>query len=59
MLGQFLVQLGFKTNEAPFDNLQVRKAIAEAVDRDALIKVALNGLGIPAYSPAGLKRTVL
>lgn len=53
VLGQFLVQLGFKTSEAPFDNVQVRKAIAEAVDRNALIKVSLNGLGIPAYSPLG------
>jgi peptide/nickel transport system substrate-binding protein len=53
VLGQFLVQLGFKTSEAPFDNVEVRKAIAEAVDRNALIKAALNGLGIPASSPVG------
>jgi peptide/nickel transport system substrate-binding protein len=53
VLGQFLVSLGFKTNEAPFDTVAVRKAIAEAIDRNALIKVALNGLGVPAYSPLG------
>ncbi len=52
-LGQFLVQLGFRTNEAPFDSVDVRRAISEAVDRNALIKVALNGLGVPAYSPVG------
>jgi peptide/nickel transport system substrate-binding protein len=50
---QFLVSLGFKTNEAPFDSVDVRRAIAESVDRSALIKVALNGLGVPAYSPVG------
>jgi peptide/nickel transport system substrate-binding protein len=53
VLGQFLVQLGFKTSEAPFDKVEVRRALAEAVDRDGLIKAALNGLGVPAYSPIG------
>ena len=54
MLGQFLTQMGFKTSEAPFDKVEVRKAIAEAMDRNALIQAALNGLGVPAYSPRGL-----
>jgi len=53
VLGQFLVQLGFKTSQAPFDKVEVRRAIAEAVDRNALIQAALNGLGVPAYSPLG------
>ena len=53
VLQQVLVQLGFKTSEAPLDKLEVRKAIAEAIDRDGLIKAALNGLGVPAYSPIG------
>jgi len=53
VLGQFLVSLGFKTSQAPFSKVEVRKAIAEAVDRKALIQVALNGLGVPASSPLG------
>lgn len=53
VLGQFLAQLGFKTSEAPLNKVEVRKAIAEAIDRNALIQAALNGLGIPAYSPVG------
>jgi peptide/nickel transport system substrate-binding protein len=43
--------LGFNTSHAPFDTVAVRKAIAEAIDRNALIKTAENGLAIPAYSP--------
>ncbi len=53
VLQQIVTQLGFKISEAPFDNLAVRKAIAEAVDREGLIKAALNGLAVPAYSPIG------
>jgi peptide/nickel transport system substrate-binding protein len=53
VLGQFLAEMGFKTNEPPFDKVEVRKAIAESVDRNALIQAALNGLGVPAYSPVG------
>jgi peptide/nickel transport system substrate-binding protein len=43
--------LGFNMSHPPFDKLAVRRAVAEAIDRKALIKVALNGLGKPAYSP--------
>ncbi len=53
VLGQFLAEMGFKTSEAPFNKVEVRRAIAQAVDRNALIQAALNGLGVPAYSPVG------
>jgi peptide/nickel transport system substrate-binding protein len=43
--------LGFNLSHPPFDKLVVRKAIAEAIDRDALVKAAAGGLGQPAYSP--------
>ena len=42
--------LGFNTSHPPFDKVAVRKAVAEAIDRKALIKVVLAGLGRPAYS---------
>ncbi len=35
----------------PFDNLQVRQAIAYAVDRQQLIDLAYPGYGTPWYSP--------
>ncbi len=38
-------------NERPgLDNVLVRKALSAAVDRDAIIKVAVNGLGTPCYA---------
>jgi len=51
------VFVGFNYAHPPFDRLQVRRAVAEAVDRRALIKAALNGLGEPVYS--ALPPTVL
>lgn len=36
------VWLQFNTRKAPFDNPQVRLAIAQAIDRDAFIKVSSN-----------------
>lgn len=42
--------LGFNWSHRPFNNPAVRRAIAEAIDRHALIKVALSGYGVPAYS---------
>jgi peptide/nickel transport system substrate-binding protein len=49
-LEQNITWLGFNTAHKPFNNPAVRKAIAEAVDRSAIIKAWLNGFGKPAYS---------
>jgi peptide/nickel transport system substrate-binding protein len=49
-LQQNITWLGFNTSHPPFDNAQVRKGIAEAVDRSAIIRAWLNGQGKPAYS---------
>lgn len=53
VLGQFLTSIGFNTARAPFDKAEVRKAISQAIDRNAVIKAALNGLGQPATSLIG------
>jgi len=36
---------------APFDDVNLRRAVAFAIDREALIKQAFFGIGIPAYTP--------
>lgn len=46
-----LVYLGFNVQKAPFDNQQVRLAIAHAVDKDELVELALGGVGSRAFSP--------
>ncbi|MBQ7796787.1 MAG: ABC transporter substrate-binding protein [Lachnospiraceae bacterium] len=38
------------TEKAPFNNADFRKAMCAAIDRDAIIQVALNGGGSPCYS---------
>jgi len=35
---------------APFDNIEFRRAVSSAIDRDAVIQVALNGGGSAAYA---------
>jgi len=35
---------------APFDNKQVRLAMAHAIDREGIVKGPLQGLGVPAYT---------
>ncbi len=42
--------LGFNTARAPFDTVAVRRAFAEAIDRETLVKVVLAGQGTAAYS---------
>jgi oligopeptide transport system substrate-binding protein len=37
--------LGMDNTSAPFNNIDVRKAFAHALDRDAYTKIVLNGLG--------------
>lgn len=41
--------LFFNPNIAPWDNINVRRAFAQAVDRNVLIDVIFDGLGTPAY----------
>jgi peptide/nickel transport system substrate-binding protein len=42
-----VVYLGFDVNVAPLDNVKLRQAIDFAIDRDALTKQLLRGLGAP------------
>ena len=46
-----LYQLSFNIAKPPFNQVAVRRAFAEAVNRNAIIKAVLDGLGVPAYSP--------
>jgi oligopeptide transport system substrate-binding protein len=40
----------FNTQKAPFDNVQVRKAFAQAINRDLLVKNVIKGGKKPAYA---------
>jgi peptide/nickel transport system substrate-binding protein len=65
LLSQSESFLLFNTTRPPFDNVAVRRAVAEAIDRKALVTSALNGLGkvstsiLPpndfAYDPASTR----
>jgi peptide/nickel transport system substrate-binding protein len=46
-----LYYLSYNFNHAPLNNPNVRRAIGEAVDRNALVRAAAGGLAQPAYSP--------
>jgi len=48
--------VGFNASRAPFDDPAVRLAFAKALDRDALVRDVLGGLGSPTLSliPPGL-----
>jgi peptide/nickel transport system substrate-binding protein len=46
-----LVYLGFNTARAPFDNPLVRQALSHSIDKDAIVKVALGGVGQAAFAP--------
>ncbi|HKI58484.1 MAG TPA: ABC transporter substrate-binding protein [Trueperaceae bacterium] len=39
----------FNTTKAPFDDIHVREALNYAVNKQAVVQVALKGLGVPAY----------
>ncbi len=43
--------LSFNTAHAPFNNVQVRRAVAALINRSSIVKAALNGQGKPDYSP--------
>jgi len=42
--------LFFNADFPPFDNLKVRQAISHAIDREAICRVLLQGMGMPAWS---------
>ena len=42
--------LAFDVARVPFDDVNVRRAFSEAIDRDSLIKNVRQGIGKPAYS---------
>ncbi len=46
--GQQTTYLGFNMKDKLVGNVKVRQAIAHAIDRDKIIKYALNGLAVPA-----------
>lgn len=39
------------TLEAPFDDVNVRRALSAAIDRDAIAAVAYSGAAVPAWGP--------
>lgn len=41
--------IGFNTNMNPFDDLNFRKALNHAIDKELIAKEVLNGLVVPAY----------
>jgi peptide/nickel transport system substrate-binding protein len=45
--------IGFNTNKAPFDKVEVRQAINHAVNVDSIITTVLKGLGRKATGPIG------
>jgi oligopeptide transport system substrate-binding protein len=52
--------LNMRNDRPPFDDRRVRLAFNHAIDKDALIEVALGGLGSPAHTflPPGLPGSV-
>lgn len=54
------VWLGMSYKKAPFNNLKVRQAFNHAINRAALIKIALNGQGTPGsgWLPPGLPGSI-
>ncbi len=45
--------LGYNIAHAPFDRVEVRRAVAQAIDRNALVTGAFGGLAVPSYSMVG------
>lgn len=51
LLGGSSPYITINVSRPPFDDLRVRQALNYGVDRDALIKVAAKGYGVPQYGP--------
>lgn len=49
VLRKGVVFLEFNVTKAPFDDLALRQAVNYAIDKDAVINAAVQGLAIPAY----------
>ena len=54
------VWINMSNDKAPFDNVLVRRAFNRAIDKRALVRVALRGLGSPAHTflPPGMPGSV-
>ncbi len=46
-----LIYLGFNAQKPPFDEILVRQALANAVNKDEIVDIALGGLGQTAFAP--------
>ena len=49
--GLNIAYLAFNTKQAPFDKTEVRKALAQAVNKQAIVDAVLQGLATPATNP--------
>ncbi len=49
----FTYGLVLNTRRAPFDRLEVRRAIAAAIDREEIVQAHVYGFGTPAFGPLG------
>lgn len=49
--GRAMTYLGFNTSRAPFDNLDVRQAIAQAVEKETIALIAAEGLSVVVNQP--------
>jgi oligopeptide transport system substrate-binding protein len=48
--GSCTFYLGFNVTKAPFDNVKVRQAFAQAFDREAWVRDVFNGLALPTQT---------
>ena len=46
-----LIYLGFNSQKAPFDNVEVRQALSHAVNKEEVLQIALGGIGEVAFAP--------